>query len=86
MRINATLVDALARECVPEVTRVGSISETVGDRVFYVPTENPEMTALVIEQAMKSPLGPRARQRIKERFPLARRALGLVEVVESLFT
>ncbi len=79
-----SLAEAMLCECVPVVTRGGAIPEVVGDSGYYVPYNNPKATAEAIEKALKSDLGPAARERISNKFPLKKREEMLVGLVSNL--
>jgi glycosyltransferase involved in cell wall biosynthesis len=78
--------EAMACECVPVVTDKGALPEVVGDTGFYVPYDDPKATAEAIKKALNSSenLGKKARERIKNMFPIEKREKELVEVMEDL--
>jgi glycosyltransferase involved in cell wall biosynthesis len=78
------LCEAMLCECVPVGSAVNSIPDIIGDAGFVVSRPLiPEMKQ-AIEQAMHSDLGPAARRRIAERYPLERRKRELLETVDHL--
>lgn len=78
------LCEAMLCECVPVGSAVNSLPDIIGDTGFVVSRPLiPEMKR-AIEQAMQSDLGPAARRRIAERYPLERRKRELLETVDHL--
>lgn len=81
------LAEAMACECIPVVTRQGAIPEVVGDAGVYVPLEDPLAASDAIQQVIKESnsevMGQRARQRIIELFPIAKRKEGLRTAIET---
>ncbi len=78
------LCEAMLCECVPVGSAVNSIPDIIGDTGFVVSRPlMPEMTR-AIELAMHSELGPAARRRIAQRYPLERRKRELLEAVDHL--
>jgi glycosyltransferase involved in cell wall biosynthesis len=69
------LAEAMQCGCVPVVTRRGALPEVVGATGHYVPYAAPRATAAALRQALAAPpsAGRRAQERIRHRFPLARR-------------
>ena len=80
------LAEAMLCKCVPVVTERGAIPEVVGNTGFYVPYRDPRATAAAIEKALGSNKGEEAMNRIKELFPLQKRRIRLIAVVEDLHT
>ncbi|MBI2304198.1 MAG: glycosyltransferase family 4 protein [Chloroflexi bacterium] len=78
------LAEAMLCECVPVVSRRGALPEVVGDCGFYVDSLEPGEVAERIGEALSSNLGPLARERIKELFPLEKRKRELLAVLEEL--
>ncbi|MGQ9507621.1 MAG: glycosyltransferase family 4 protein, partial [Candidatus Bathycorpusculaceae bacterium] len=78
------LAEAMACGCVPVVTRKYALPEVVGDTGFYVPYNDPKATAEAIKKALKSNKGIKARERIKNCFPLKGREEKLVKEIMSL--
>jgi len=79
-----SLAEAMLCQCVPVVTDRGAIPEVVGEAGIYVPYNDPEATALAIKEALENrTLGEKARERIKELFPVEKRRRRLKEVVEE---
>jgi glycosyltransferase involved in cell wall biosynthesis len=79
-----SLAEAMLYECVPVVTKKGAIPEVVGNTGFYVPLNDPESTAQAIRKASHSYLGPKARERILNKFPLEKRKKLILEAINSL--
>jgi glycosyltransferase involved in cell wall biosynthesis len=76
--------EGMASGCVPVVTPVSALPEVVGSAGLYLddpPTA--EGFAATLEEALASPLGRRARQRVCERFGLERRAEALATAVHD---
>lgn len=81
------LAEAMACECVPVVTERGAIPEVVGDAGIYVPVEDPRATSSAIRQIIadkNNTRGKRARQRIADLFPVAKREQGLKATMEAV--
>lgn len=77
--------EAMSCECVPVVTRCGSLPEITGECGIYVKENNPEETARGIEKALDSPeLGRKARERIVENFRQEIRQKELLEMLRKL--
>jgi len=83
-----SLAEAMLCECVPVVSKAGAIPEVVGDCGLYVDSFSPDEIAGKVKEAAarQKELGPRARQRIIEKFPLEERKKQLLAVVESIIT
>lgn len=79
-----SVAEAMLSECVPVVSREGALPEVVGDCGLYVDSLEPKAVATKIKEALGSNLGPRARERIRDLFPLERRKAGILNAVESL--
>ncbi|MDO8530736.1 MAG: glycosyltransferase family 4 protein [Dehalococcoidia bacterium] len=80
-----SLAEAMLCECVPVVTRSAALPEVVGDCGVYVQERTPEALARGISEALKRPeLGPRARQRIVDCFPLEKRRREVLKTVEEV--
>ena len=80
------LAEAMACECVPVVTNNGALPEVVGDTGFYVPYGDPKATAEAIKEALKYDKGKKARERIKNMFPMERREYKLVKIIRGLLS
>lgn len=81
----AAVAEGMLCECVPVVTRVCALPEVVGDCGVYVQERTPEALARGISDALQQPeMGPRARQRIMDCFPLEKRRRELLEAVEQM--
>lgn len=78
------LGEAMACGCVPVGTRVAGIPNLIGDTGPYVVPEDPEATARAVREAYGSDAGPRARERIQERFSWASRRAALRTMIEVL--
>lgn len=80
------LAEAMACECIPVVTRQGSLPEVAGDAGIYVPAQDPIAAGDAIAQALRcdAEAGRRARQHIIDRFPIDRRRAGLRAVIEAV--
>ncbi|MBN1678562.1 MAG: glycosyltransferase family 4 protein [Candidatus Thermoplasmatota archaeon] len=78
------LCEAMLCECVPVGTRVNGIPKAIGDTGFYVPVGDAKAAAEAIQQALVSPKGGEARERIKGMFSLEKREKRLVEIIEEL--
>ena len=81
------LAEAMACECLPVVTDRGSIPEVVGDTGLYVPVDDAQATSQAVLQAIQEDhqgMRQRARQRICDRFPLAQRETGLLQLIEQI--
>ncbi len=81
-----TLAEAMSCECVPVVTNNAALPEVVGDTGFYVPYGDPNATVEAIKEALKSDKGKKARERIKNMFPMERREYKLVEIIRGLLS
>ena len=80
-----SLAEAMLCECVPVVTSRGALPEVVGDTGYFVPYDDVPATADAIKEALQEEsLGRRARERIKDQFPLHRRREALLEIVREL--
>ena len=77
--------EAMLCGAVPVVTRRGALPEVVGDAGLYAPYGDPEGLARVIGVALGSDLGPKARQRVLERFPLEKRRDAMLGAIADLF-
>lgn len=80
------VAEAMLRECVPVVTRAGSLPEVVGDTGVYLDSTEPAAVAQGIRQALADDdtLGKRGRERILREFPLERRRAQLFALVDNL--
>jgi len=80
------LGEAMACECVPVVSsKAVALRETVGNCGFYVPYGDAKATAEAIKSALHSPpeLGQRARERMKDLFPIRKREENLLNLINS---
>lgn len=80
-----SVAEAMLAECIPVVTRAGSLPEVVGDTGVYIDSQEPEAVADGIRQALKfdERWGERGRARVIREFPLARRRKGLYEAIDK---
>ena len=83
------LAEAMACECVPIVTKFGSIPEVVGDTGIYLNNTLPETVSKAIQEIIHSgneSMGKRARERIIELFPVIKRRDGLQHAIEEVLS
>ncbi len=78
------LCEAMLCECVPVGSAVNSIPDIIGDAGFVVSRPVIAEMKRAVEQATRSDLGPAARKRIVERYPLERRKQELLETIDHL--
>lgn len=80
-----SIAEAMLCECVPVVSNRTAIPEVVGDFGFYIENLEPTDLSNKIREALKNPeVGIRARQRIIDNFPLAKRRAQLLQAIASL--
>ncbi|MFH0861101.1 MAG: glycosyltransferase family 4 protein [Candidatus Altiarchaeota archaeon] len=79
-----SLGEAMLCGCVPVGTNAQGVKTLIGDTGFYVPYDNPKVTADAIEKALYSEKGRIARNRIKVKFTLERREKELITVIDNL--
>jgi len=81
-----SLAEAMLAGCVPVVSKMGAIPEVVGSTGVYVDDLSPRSLAEGIKSGLtcSGELGPRARARIVEKFPLEIRREGLLREVVML--
>jgi len=81
-----SLAEAMLCECIPVVTKSAAIPEVVGDCGFFLTDQSPEKLAVLINKALNcdSGLGKKARERIEDVFPLAKRQSKLLELIKDL--
>jgi len=81
-----SLAEAMLFECIPVVANVAAIPEVVGDCGFFLTDQSPEKLAALISRALNSDskLGKKARERIENLFPIAKRQNRLLELIEDL--
>lgn len=79
------VAEGMASGCVPVVTERGALPEVAGDVGRYVPYGDAEAVARTVEEAADAPAsaGQAARERIVERFSLARRAERVADCVHE---
>jgi glycosyltransferase involved in cell wall biosynthesis len=80
------VAEAMLHECVPVVTRAGALPELVGDCGIYIDSAEPAAIAGGVQRALNldDELGHRARQRIVDHFPLARRKKGISKLIDQM--
>lgn len=81
------VIEAMACECIPVVSLEAVVlRETVGDCGLYVPYGDAEATAKAIETALSasSYLGAKARERVKNLFPIEERGKRLLELINQM--
>lgn len=80
------VAEAMSTECVPVVTRRGSLPEVVGGAGRYVAFEDPVATAEAIHEVLDLPptAGAAARLRVVERFTNQQRSVGLFRLLEEV--
>ncbi len=79
------VAEAMLAGCVPVVTRVGALSEVVGDAGEYVDDPSPDEVAAAVRRATAHPgLRRAAADRIRSEFPLAKRRERLLDLVHTL--
>ena len=84
-----SLCEAMLCECVPIVSNVASMPFIVDDSGFILERKDLSLLKDLIIKALKSDtvtLGKKARARIADNFTEEKRAKGLIEAVESVFT
>ena len=81
-----TLAEAMSCECVPVITNNAALPEVVGDTGFYVPYGDPKATVEAVKDALKYDKGKKARERIKNMFPIERREYKLVKIIRGLLS
>ena len=80
-----SVAEAMLFECVPVVSRNGSLPEVVGDCGFYVDELDPRTVADKIKEAIANPqIGKQARYKIKALFPLEKRKKEILELMGTL--
>ena len=81
-----SVAEAMLSECIPIVTKKGSLPEVVGATGLYVPVNDPKATAEKVEEALNLGIetGRKARQRIMQEFPMKTHKEELYEIINSL--
>jgi glycosyltransferase involved in cell wall biosynthesis len=80
-----SLAEAMLARCAPIVTRNGSLPEVVGDCGYYVDYGQPDAAREAVTAALEDrTIGRRARARVLDCFPLARRGNELLALVNEL--
>ncbi len=77
------LCEAMLCECVPVVSEAPGNTTVVGKTGFYVPYGDPQKTAEAIQAAFHVNLGPEARTRIANLFPLEKREFALCKIIQD---
>jgi len=79
------LCEAMLCKCIPVGTKYCGIHTAIGDTGFYVEYGDEKATAEAIKKALDAPddLGEKARQRIKEMFPLEKREKEITRIIED---
>jgi len=81
------IAEAMLCECIPIVTDRGAIPEVVGNCGYYVHYGDDEETSMAIREALIDKVtGKRARQRIKEKFPLKKREKRIIKIIEDMMS
>lgn len=79
-----SVAEGMLLKCVPVVSDRGSLPEVIGEAGFVAAYGNYAQAAQAIEEALRSSLGEKARQRIIDRFPLEKRRALLLNLVSSV--
>ncbi len=81
-----SVAEAMLAECVPVVTKVGSLPEVVGECGIYADSPEPAHLATSIQQAFNAQpeQGKKARQRILIKFPPENRQKALSDFIKGL--
>lgn len=82
------VAEAMARGCLPVLSRAGSLPEVGGDLALYVEDLEPQAVARTIEQALQTAandpnLLTRLYQRVRDNFSLERRANLLYQLIDQ---
>lgn len=80
-----SVAEAMLFECVPVISRNGSLPEVVGDCGIYVDSLDPKLVAGGIKSALSSGLGLKARRRIRYKFPIEKRKYKISNSIDNLF-
>ena len=80
------VIEAMSCGCTPIITERGALPEVVGNIGFYVPYGNEKATAEAVKKALNSNKGKEARERIKHMFPIEKRELELIEIINEVMT
>jgi glycosyltransferase involved in cell wall biosynthesis len=80
------VAEAMLAGCIPVITRAGALPEVVGDAGVTIEAPEPALVAAGVREALELgvDIRRRARERIRERFPLDVRRAGLLALVEEL--
>ena len=80
------VAEAMLHQCVPVVTRAGSLPEVVGEAGVYINSTEPREIAEGVRRAraMMETLGPRARERILGEFRLGTREKLLFRTIDAM--
>jgi glycosyltransferase involved in cell wall biosynthesis len=81
-----SVAEAMLGGCIPVVTRAGALPEVVGDAGVYAHAPAPPAVASAVRTALAADDAARraARERVLERFTLARRREGLLDLLEGV--
>ncbi len=82
----SAVAEAMLYECIPVVTRAGSLPEVVGDAGIYAESNKPQDMARAIQHALTldASWGERARERIIQEFPMDARREKLFCLIDRL--
>lgn len=80
------LAEAMLYQCIPVVTNNGALPEVVGNCGYYVNQNDQKSITNALLSAMKDNdnLGPKARDRIINEFPLKKRERELIKLIEEI--
>ena len=76
--------EAMLCGCIPVVTDRFALPEVVGNTGFYVPYGDEKATAEAVKKALNSNKGKEARERIKHMFPIEKREIELIEIINEV--
>jgi glycosyltransferase involved in cell wall biosynthesis len=80
------VAEAMMAACVPVVTRQGALPEVVGECGYYVDYGNQDQAHQAVLAALNDPhLGSRARERVVDCFPLARRREQIAGILQDAY-
>ena len=75
------LCEAMLCKCVPVGTKNYGIPTAIGDTGFYVPYGDSEATAEAIKKELNTDKGKKAREKIKNMFPIEKREKELIKII-----
>ena len=83
-----TVAESMLCECIPVVTDSFALPEVAGNTGFYIPYGDEKAIGEAIKKALDAPeeLGRKARERIKENFPMKKREKKLKEIIKEEMT